>query len=101
MSRYIGGGWKNPGLNLGTIPDDYSRPSSWKNEILASARGEINYKLTDPRLSETMIEVLEKLRREIEIEMRKRLDVKESPAEFEARCLFHASEIDYRTGDRR
>lgn len=102
MTRYVSiyapGGFVR--TNLLTIPDDCSKPASWSNELLASARGELNYRLTDPRLHDRLVEHLEQLRREIEIEMRKRLNVKESPEEYAARCLFHESKINYRTGDR-
>ena len=101
MSRYIWAGWNKGGVNLLTIPDSNSRPQQWRNELLASARGEINYVLMTPTLSAEACNALEQLRQQIEQEMRKRLNVKESPDEFKARCLFHASKINYRTGDRR
>lgn len=100
MSRYIYVGFNTSGTTLLTVPDDYSKPERWSDELLASARGEINYRLTEPRIDAVAILRLEELRKAIEIEMRKRLNVPESPEEYKARCLFHASEINYRTGDR-
>lgn len=102
MSRYIWAGWgkDHESVLLMTDPDDSAKVAEWGNERLASVRGEINYKLTDPHLGPKILEILTALRTEIEHEMRRRLAVRESADEYAARCLFHASAINYQTGNR-
>lgn len=101
MSRFIWGGFRESGVNLLAAPRSESPPDTWRDETLASVRGEINYKLMEPRLGDYVRGKLEKLRSDIEAEMRKRLNTPESPEEFARRKLFHASQIDYKTGDGR
>jgi hypothetical protein len=94
--RVLWVGVYGPDINLLTAPKNGMSPSGWLDTQLASVRGELNYHLMNPRLQASGIEKAEKLRSEIEIEMRKRLgNHKQAEVEFRRRCLFHESKPNY------